>query len=144
MGSQSSAAKRPSPSSRRSFSVLCLDCFPRTWRKVHAVLVLCCGCAFVQEPAAEDLYLMLGYNLSVPPAVRKALLSRSFDNDDLLPPLQKPVLIVHGERDPVVKSSVVDQHKASLPHAEVAMIPNAAHAPFWDDAPGFNARLRTF
>jgi len=109
-------------------------------RSLGSLLRLC----VVQEPAAEDLYLMLGYNLSVPPAVRKALLSRSFDNDDLLPTLQKPVLIVHGERDPVVKSSVVDQHKASLPHAEVAMIPNAAHAPFWDDAPGFNARLRTF
>ena len=28
------------------------------------------------------LYLMLGYNLSVPPYVRQALLSRSLDNDD--------------------------------------------------------------
>src|SRR5687768_1919959 len=38
-----------------------------------------------REPSAEDLYRMLGYNLSVPPYVRQALLSRSFDNDDLLP-----------------------------------------------------------
>jgi non-heme chloroperoxidase len=87
---------------------------------------------------------MLGYSVCVPPSVRRALLSRSFDNDDLLPTLQKPVLIVHGERDPVVKPSVVDQHKASLPHAEVAMMPNAAHAPFWDDAPTFNGHLQTF
>jgi non-heme chloroperoxidase len=104
-------------------------------------LVLMCA---AQEPAAEDLYLMLGYNISVPPSVRQALLSRSLDNDDLLPTLHKPVLIVHGDRDPIVKPSVVDQHKASLPHAEVAMIPNAAHAPFWDDAPAFNGRLQTF
>ena len=76
--------------------------------------------------------------------VRQALLSRSFNNDDLLPTLQKPVLIVHGDRDPIVKPSVVDQHKASLRHAEVAMMSNAAHAPFWDDAPAFNGRLQTF
>jgi non-heme chloroperoxidase len=109
-------------------------------RSLRTLLRLCVA----QEPAPEDLYLMLGYNVSVPPYVREALLSRSFDNDDLLPTLHKPVLIVHGDRDPIVKPSVVDQHKASLPHAEVAMMPNAAHAPFWDDAPAFNGRLHTF
>jgi non-heme chloroperoxidase len=109
-------------------------------RSLRTLLRLCVA----QEPAPEDLYLMLGYNVSVPPSVREALLSRSFDNDDLLPTLHKPVLIVHGDRDPIVKPSVVDQHKASLPHAEVAMMPNAAHAPFWDDAPAFNGRLHTF
>ena len=109
-------------------------------RSLRSLLRMCVA----QEPATEDLYLTLGYNVSVPPSVRQALLSRSFDNDDLLPTLQKPMLIVHGDRDPVVKPSVVDQHKASLPHAEVAMMPNAAHAPFWDDAPAFNGRLQTF
>jgi non-heme chloroperoxidase len=109
-------------------------------RSLQSLLRLCVA----HEPAPEDLYPMLGYNVSVPPFVREALLSRSFDNDDLLPMLRKPVLIVHGDRDPAVKPSVVDQHKASLPHAEVAMMPNAAHAPFWDDAPAFNGRLHTF
>ena len=109
-------------------------------RSLRTLLRLC----VVQEPATEDLFLMLGYNVSVPPAVRQALLSRSLDNDDLLPTLKKPVLIVHGERDPIVKPSIVDQHKASLPHAEVAVMGNAAHAPFWDDASAFNASLQTF
>ena len=54
---------------------------------------------FFQEPSAEDLYLMLGYNVSVPPFVRQALFSRSCDNDDLLPKLRKPVLITHGAND---------------------------------------------
>jgi pimeloyl-ACP methyl ester carboxylesterase len=39
---------------------------------------------------------------------------------------------------------VVDQHKASMAHAQVHVMPNAGHAPSWDDAPGFNRRLRTF
>jgi non-heme chloroperoxidase len=96
------------------------------------------------EPSAEELYLMLGYNVSVPPYVRQALLSRSFDNDDLLPRLRKPVLIVHGAQDAVVKPTIVDQHRAGLPHARVEMMPNVGHAPFWDDAAAFNGHLRTF
>src|SRR5262245_57619893 len=40
---------------------------------------------FVQQPSAGDLYLMLGYSVSVPPHVRQAMFSRAFDNDDLLP-----------------------------------------------------------
>ena len=99
---------------------------------------------FVQEPSAEELYLMLGYNVSVPPYVRQALLTRSFDNDDLLPRMGKPVLITHGIEDAVVKPLAVDQHKAHLPHAQIQMMANTGHAPFWDDAASFNQRLRTF
>ena len=109
-------------------------------RSLRSLLRMC----LAQEPSAEDLYLMLGYNLSVPPYVRQALLSRSFDNDDLLPMLRKPVLIMHGAQDAIVKPAVVDQHRASLAHAHVEMMPNVGHAPFWDDAAAFNGHLRTF
>jgi non-heme chloroperoxidase len=97
-----------------------------------------------REPSPEDLYLILGYNLSVPAYVRRALFSRSFDNDDLLPMIRKPVLIVHGAQDAVVKPAVVDQHRAGLPHARVEMMPDAGHAAFWDDAAAFNQHLRAF
>ena len=50
-------------------------------RGLEGLLRLC----FAQEPSASELYLMLGYNVSVPPYVRQGLFSRSFDNDDLLP-----------------------------------------------------------
>ena len=97
-----------------------------------------------EEPSPEDLDLMLGYNLSVPAYVRRALFSRSFDNDDLLPRIRKPVLIVHSPQDAVVKPAVVEQHKAGLTRAHVEMMPNAGHAAFWDDAPAFNEHLRAF
>ena len=109
-------------------------------RSLASLLRLC----FAQEPSAEELYLMLGYNVSVPPYVRQALLSRSLDNDDLLPRIRKPVLIVHGAKDAVVKPAAVEQHKSRLPHAQIQIVPNAGHAPFWDDAAGFNRRLRAF
>ena len=87
---------------------------------------------------------MLGYNLSVPPYVRQALLSRSFDNEDLLPKIKNPVLITHGTEDAIVKPVAVDRHKAGMAHAQIHMMANTGHAPFWDDAAGFNGRLRAF
>jgi pimeloyl-ACP methyl ester carboxylesterase len=109
-------------------------------RSLESLLRMC----FAREPSAEDLSLMLGYNVSVPPYVRQALFSRSFDNDDLLPKIRKPVLITHGADDAVVKPSAVDQHKASMAHAQIHVMANAGHAPFWDDAASFNQRLRAF
>jgi pimeloyl-ACP methyl ester carboxylesterase len=109
-------------------------------RSLESLLRMC----FAKEQSAEDLYLMLGYNMSVPPYVRQALFSRSFDNDDLLPKIRKPVLITHGAEDAVVKPAAVDQHKASMAHAQIHVMANAGHAPFWDDAASFNQRLRAF
>jgi pimeloyl-ACP methyl ester carboxylesterase len=86
---------------------------------------------------------MLGYNVSVPPYVRQGLLSRSFDNDDLLPKIRKPVLITYGAADAIVKPAAVDRHKAAMPHAQLQLM-NTGHAAFWDDAAGFNERLRAF
>ena len=109
-------------------------------RSLESLVRLCVA----QELSAADLYLMLGYNMSVPPHVRQAMFSRSFDNDDLMPRIRKPVLITHGTDDAVVKPAIVEQHKARMPHAQLHVMPNVGHAPFWDDAPGFNRRLRTF
>jgi pimeloyl-ACP methyl ester carboxylesterase len=109
-------------------------------RSLEAIVRLC----FVREPAVEDRFLMLGYNVFVPPYVRKALFTRTVNNDDVLAKIRKPVLITHGANDAIVKPSAVNQHKASLPHAEVHVMENAGHAPFWDDAANFNRRQRAF
>jgi len=109
-------------------------------RSLQSLLRLC----FAQQPSTEELYQMLGWNVSVPPYVRQGLFSRSFDNDDLLPRMRTPALITHGAKDAVVKLTAVDQHKVGLAHAETHVAENAGHAAFWDNAAGFNQRLRTF
>ena len=58
---------------------------------------------FAETPTDEELSLMLGYNVSVPPYVRKALFGRSLDNDDLLTQIRKPVLITR--QAPLTQSS---------------------------------------
>lgn len=106
---------------------------------LEGLLRLC----FAREVSPGEHYLMLGYNLSVPPFVRQTMLSRSFHNDDLLPAIRKPVLITHGASDAIVKRAAVDQHKAAIPHAQVHLA-ETGHAVFWDDPAGFNKRLRAF
>jgi pimeloyl-ACP methyl ester carboxylesterase len=109
-------------------------------RSLESLLRMC----FPREPSVEDLYLMLGYNVSVPPYVRQALFSRSVDNDDVLAKIRKPVLLTHGAEDAIVKPEVVDRHRARLSHAQIDIMPNTGHAPFWDQATSFNHRLRDF
>jgi pimeloyl-ACP methyl ester carboxylesterase len=109
-------------------------------RSLEALLRIC----FAREPGASDLYTMLGYNVSVPPFVRQALFSRAVDNDDLLSTVRTPVLITHGAADAIVKHDVVEQHGAKLPHAQTHIMPNAGHAPFWDDPASFNRRVGEF
>jgi pimeloyl-ACP methyl ester carboxylesterase len=119
---------------------LCTTDAEESVRSLESLLRLC----FVRQPSVSDLYLMLGYNVSVPPYVRQGLFSRAFDNDDLLPRIRKPALITHGAKDAIVKPEVVDQHKAGLAHAQIHVMPNVGHAAFWDDFTAFNQRLRTF
>ena len=109
-------------------------------RSLESLLRMCVA----REPSAADLYTMLGYNVAVPPSVRKALFSRTFHNDDLLPTITKPVLITHGAEDAIVRTTIIDQHRRGVPHAQIHVMSDAGHAPFWDDAPAFNCRLAEF
>ena len=109
-------------------------------RSLEALLRMCVA----RELSATDLYLMLGYNVSVPPFVRQALFSRTVDNDDVLRTIRKPLLITHGGQDAIVRQAVVDHVRAAVAHAEIHIIPNAGHVPFWDDAASFNERLASF
>ena len=73
---------------------------------------------FARNLSDEEFYLMLGYNVSVPAYVRQGLFSRSFDNDDLLPKIRKPVLITHGGADAAVSLSVIDQQMNRIPNTQ--------------------------
>ena len=57
---------------------------------------------FASALGEEERYCMVGYNLAVPPYVRREMFARSLDNDDILATIQRPVLIVHGAEDKIV------------------------------------------
>ena len=99
---------------------------------------------FASALSDEEFYLMLGYNVSVPPYVRHGLFSRSFDNDDLLPKIRKPVLITHGSADAVVSLAVNDRQMNRISNTQTHVMANAGHACFWDEPAAYNQRLRKF
>jgi non-heme chloroperoxidase len=72
------------------------------------------------------------------------MLTRVVDNDDLMLAIAKPVLITHGALDAIVRQEIVAQHRRGLPHAQIHIMADAGHAPFWDDAAAFNQRLGAF
>lgn len=109
-------------------------------RAVETLVRMCC----IIPPTFAERFLMLGYNLCVPPAVRQAMLSRAVDNDDLLGRLQRPTLITRGGEDPIITRPSVERLAAAIRGAELHNMPGAGHAPFWDEAPAFNRRLRQF
>jgi len=57
-------------------------------------------------------------------------LLRTNDLRSTLPAIAQPALIVHGERDAVVPLRAGEYLQRNLPHAELAVIEGAAHAPF--------------
>jgi non-heme chloroperoxidase len=109
-------------------------------RSLGSLLRLC----FAQDLSLDDYYQMLGCSVIVPPHVRRALFSRTFDNDDLLPKLVKPVLITHGAADAVVKPAVIEQQMARIARLEVRLLAKAGHACFWEDAAAYNRYLLEF
>jgi pimeloyl-ACP methyl ester carboxylesterase len=99
---------------------------------------------FAHELSVTEFYTILGYNTVVPPYVRQALFSRVVDNDDILSRIRKPVLITHGALEAVVKLDVVEQHRAKMPHAQVDIMPDVGHSPFYEAPDRFNERLAQF
>jgi pimeloyl-ACP methyl ester carboxylesterase len=96
------------------------------------------------ELPARDRYLALGYNSTVPPHVRQALLSRTLGHDDLLERLTVPVLLTHGLDDQVVLPSMSEHHARLIPHAKSCWYERVGHSPFLEVPDRFNADLRAF
>ena len=98
----------------------------------------------VGELSAEERYLLLGFNLAVPPHVREALLSRNVDNDAVVSSMRKPILLTYGEEDAIVLPAMSDLMTGLAPRAKLSAYADAGHAPFWDAADRFNRELQEF
>ena len=107
---------------------------------LHKLMKIC----VYKEPSPEDLYFMLGYNVIVPPYVRKGLFARNLDNDDILSGLRKPVLLTHGEKDVIVLSNMYEHHAEMIHNTQLSIYPGTGHATFWENPERFNSELRSF
>ena len=97
-----------------------------------------------KKPSPGDLFFMLGYNLIVPPYVRKSLFSRNLDNDDILSELHKPVLLTHGAEDAIVLSNMYEHHVKIIRNTQLSIYADTGHTPFWENPERFNNELHSF
>ncbi|AZH24628.1 alpha/beta fold hydrolase [Haloplanus aerogenes] len=91
-----------------------------------------------------DFYRALGYNVAVPPFVRAAMQDRAVEHETALAGVETPILLVHGEDDPVVRSDAAAKHADLFPNAELELYADVGHSPFFEAPDRFEADLRAF
>ena len=69
---------------------------------------------------------------------------QSTDNRPIFSQLRQPIMILYGEKDPVISKDKTDELVAALPGAQVHMIPGAGHAPYAENSALYNALLDAF
>jgi len=97
-------------------------------------------------PLSEDeLRWMTAELMKTPTETAVTMLSAVAYTDlrPLLPSLHLPVLVLNGGKS-AVPVEVGGWLARALPNGRSVVLPDAGHAPFWDDAEGVNAAIRGF
>jgi non-heme chloroperoxidase len=98
--------------------------------------------ACTSRPLGDDeLAAALAWNMVVPSAVRRALLSRELDGSDILARASVPVLVTHGRDDVIVLPSMAEHTLTACPAATVSWYDGVGHMPFWEASDRFDREL---
>jgi pimeloyl-ACP methyl ester carboxylesterase len=87
---------------------------------------------------------LVAMNAAVRPSVRRAMQRLVSDNDALLASLTRPVLVIHGEEDRVVRRESAQNIVAQKPDATLRLLADVGHAPFLEAAEIFEDILASF
>lgn len=104
---------------------------------------------FVRGTAAapmgrEDHDMALASTMMVPPTVRRFVLGRNEDYDDVLAGLARPVLVTVGSSDAMVSPRMGEHIAAIVPGARMSRYPAVGHAPFLESRERFDRELAEF
>jgi len=69
---------------------------------------------------------------------------RNEDKRELLPKINVPVLIIHGDRDPIVSLGAAEYLKKKIKDSELRVFDSVGHTPFLEQKQEFNSILRNF
>ena len=98
--------------------------------------------ACTSRPLGDDEFAAaLGWNMVVPPAVRRALLSRELDGTDILASVSVPMLVAHGRDDMIALPSMAEHTLTACPAATESWYDDVGHMPFWEASDRFNREL---
>jgi len=81
---------------------------------------------------------------SVPSYLAATQATWTGDYRGVLPTIDVPALVVHGERDVVAPLPLSEEIAAAIPDARLASVPGAGHVVNADNPPAFNKLLREF
>ncbi len=99
---------------------------------------------YEEQPSQEEFETALAYNMLVPPGIRRAHLSRSASDGNILSKLDVPVLVTQGSEDKLVLKGLGEFTAAVVPNARLSMYEAIGHSPFVEDTPRFNRELMEF
>jgi pimeloyl-ACP methyl ester carboxylesterase len=66
------------------------------------------------------------------------------DTTDVLPRIEVPTLLIWGDDDRRSPNTIAEQFQAAIPHAELAVMPNAGHVSNMEQPEAFNREVRRF
>lgn len=64
--------------------------------------------------------------------------------DDELRAIKAPLLVLHGERDEIIKKAHVERMAALVPGAQLVVLAGVSHFAMWQDPAAFNTALLAF
>lgn len=92
----------------------------------------------------DDNDLAMASTMMVPPAVRRCVLGRTEDYDDVLAMVDVPVLVAVGMSDSMVSPGMAEHIAATVPGATLSRYPAIGHAPFLEVRERFDRELEAF
>jgi pimeloyl-ACP methyl ester carboxylesterase len=88
---------------------------------------------------------MLTYNGMVPAVMQRAVREMVAEvSEESLKSLERPVLIVQGEKDSLVTKSMALYAHELLQNSTIKMYSECGHSPFYEQSARFNQDLRSF
>ncbi len=92
----------------------------------------------------EDHDMALASTMMVPPTIRRFVLGRKEDYDEILATLSLPVLVTAGMSDAMVSPRMAEHIAEIVPRARLSRYPAVGHAPFLEARDRFDRELAEF
>jgi len=91
-----------------------------------------------------DLATMVGFNMLVPPHIRRASRLRDADYEPDFGAITCPVSLFWGDADKLFFREMIDETLSAIPQAKLIEFPGTGHAPFWERTEKFDTHLAEF
>lgn len=99
---------------------------------------------YEKQPGERDLQLQIAFNMLLPRPVRDAIAAWRTDKQaarDTLGRISVPTLVTHGRLDKLILPLAAEMTAAAVPGSTISWFEDCGHAPFYEDAPRYNAEL---